>query len=281
MKKGISRWSLPADLPLEECFRKAKGAGFDGLELSFDGESGELTFDTTPEQAGAIRRMADDAGIGIVGVATGYLWGNPLTSGDDTKRNNGIAAVSKMLDIARWLAVDAILVVPGAVDVFFLPDSEVVDYETAWQRSREAVGGLVEKAEANGVAIGLENVWNKFLLSPLEMRAFIDSFNSPFVGSYFDAGNVLLTGYPEQWIRILGGRIKRVHVKDYRKAAGGLHGFVDLGEGDVNWPAVMKALKDTGYDGWITAEIIPPAAHCPDATLWANSVALDYIIGRK
>jgi hexulose-6-phosphate isomerase len=186
-----------------------------------------------------------------------------------------------MLDIAKWLGVDAILVVPGAVDVFFLPDAEVVPYDVAYSRSREAIGGLVQKAEANRVAIGLENVWNKFLLSPLELRDFIDGFGSAFVGSWFDAGNVLSTGYPEHWIPILGERIKRVHVKDFKTAIGNGNGFCDLGEGDVNWPAVLSALKAIHYDGWVTAEMIPSYSRFPDGTALAASMALDFILGRR
>lgn len=280
MTKGISRWSIPADIPLEDAMRRAKDAGFEGLELSFDA-SGDLDFNTTQAQAEHVRSLADRVGIRIAGLATGIHWENPLTSADPAKRATGIAAVDKMLDIAMWIGVDAILVVPGAVDVFFLPDAEVVPYDVAWQRSREAIGGLVKKAEANKVAIGLENVWNKFLLSPLEMRDFIDGFGSRYVGSWFDAGNVLNTGYPEHWIPILGERIKRVHVKDFKRAVGNANGFCDLGEGDVNWPAVMAALKAIGYDGWVTAEMIPTYTLYPAGTLHAASMGLDYILGRS
>ncbi|HOC32317.1 MAG TPA: sugar phosphate isomerase/epimerase family protein [Armatimonadota bacterium] len=274
MLKGISRWSLPPDIPLDECFRRAKQAGFDGLELSFDGE-GDLGFSTTQAEAESIRRTADSAGMRIAGLATGFLWDHSLTASDPEVRGKGIAAVDKMLDIAAWLGVDAILVVPGSVDVFFLPDAEVVPYDTAYERSRDAIAGLVSKAEANKVTIGLENVWNKFLLSPLELRGFIDSFGSERVGSYFDVGNTLLMGYPEHWIPILGKRIARVHVKDFRKAVGTADGFVDLGEGDVNWSAVMGALRGIGYDGFVTAEMIPAYKHIPDGTLYAASRALD------
>ncbi|HEY3411499.1 MAG TPA: sugar phosphate isomerase/epimerase family protein [Armatimonadota bacterium] len=280
MNKGISRWSIPAEIPLEEAMRQAREAGFEGLELSFDA-AGDLDFTTTQAQAEAVRSLADRVGIGIAGLATGYHWEHPLTSGDPSKRTAGISAVDKMLDIAKWIGVDAILVVPGAVDVFFLPGSEVVPYDVAYQLSKDAIGGLVKKAEANKVAIGLENVWNKFLLSPLELRDFIDSFGSEYVGSWFDVGNVLNTGYPEHWIPILGKRIKRVHVKDFKTAIGNANGFCDLGEGDVNWPAVTAALNAIGYDGWVTAEMIPTYSVFPAGTVYAASMGLDYILGRR
>jgi hexulose-6-phosphate isomerase len=119
------------------------------------------------------------------------------------------------------------------------------------------------------VAICIENVWNKFLLSPLEMRDFIDSFNSQMIGAYFDVGNVLLMGYPDQWIRILGKRIKRVHVKDFKLSVGTAEGFVDLLEGDVDFEAVKKALADVGYDGYVTAELLPFEPGRPEKTAQA------------
>jgi len=119
------------------------------------------------------------------------------------------------------------------------------------------------------VALCIENVWNKFLLSPLEMRDFIDSFNSEMVGAYFDVGNVLLTGYPEHWIRILESRIKRVHVKDFRRSVGTVDGFVDLLEGDVDFQAVKEALSDIGYDGYVTAEMLPFEPGRPEETAQA------------
>jgi hexulose-6-phosphate isomerase len=147
--------------------------------------------------------------------------------------------------------------VPGAVDVFFLPDAEVIPYDVCYKRAREAVRKLVPTAEKLGVSLCIENVWNKFLLSPLEMRDFIDSFKSRRVGSYFDAGNVLLMGYPEQWIRILGRRIRRVHIKDFKKSVGTVEGFVDLLQGDVDFEAVKVALAEIKYNGYVTAEMIP------------------------
>ena len=141
--------------------------------------------------------------------------------------------------------------------MFFLPEAEVVPYDVCYERATEAVRRLVPIAEQLGVALSLENVWNKFLLSPLEMRDFIDGFKSDMVGSYFDAGNVLQTGYPDQWIRILAGRIKRVHIKDFKKSVGTVDGFVDLLEGDVDLAGVKNCLDDIGYDGYVTAEVLP------------------------
>ena len=124
-------------------------------------------------------------------------------------------------------------------------------------------------------------MWNGFLLSPLEMRDFLDKVGSEYVGSYFDVGNVLPFGYPEQWVRILGKRIRKVHFKDFRRSVGTLDGFVELLTGDVDYPAVTEAFREIGYDGWVTAEIIPPAKQYPLTTLENASNAMDRILGRK
>ena len=130
------------------------------------------------------------------------------------------------------------------------------------------------------MALCVENVWNKFLLSPLEMKAFIDEFRSSGVGSYFDVGNALQTGYPEHWIGTLGSRIRRVHFKDYRRNVGTIDGFCDLLSGDINWPAVMQALRAIRYDGWIAAEMIPPVPfykYSPETLIHNTSRAMDAI----
>lgn len=171
--------------------------------------------------------------------------------------------------------------IPGCVCADFIDPNRIVDYETAYNRSLEAFLELKEDAEKAEIHIGLENVWNKFLLSPLEMRDFIDKINSPFVGSYLDVGNTVANGYPEHWVKILGNRIKKVHFKDYRREAGGLCGFVDLLAGDVNYPAVTEALASVGYDDWVTAEMIPNYKYYTEAIIYNTSYAMDKILGRK
>jgi hexulose-6-phosphate isomerase len=171
-------------------------------------------------------------------------------------------------------------VVPGAVGVDFVPGSEVIRYDVVYDRALEAIRSLKPVAEQVKVVVGVENVWNKFLLSPLEMRDFVDKIASEYVGVYFDVGNVIATGYPEHWIRILGKRIKRVHFKDFRRNVGTLDGFTDLLEGDVNWQEVMAAFREIGYEGYVTAEMIPPYSHHPEALIYTTSKAMDFILGR-
>jgi hexulose-6-phosphate isomerase len=259
---------LEAKKPIAEAMQEAKELGFDGIELAV-GSEGVLTHKATQEQCEDIAAAAEKVGIEISSVASGESWTCSPTANDGELRANIVDFTRKALQITKWLGTDAYLFVPGAVDVFFLPDAEVIDYDVCYERAGEAIRQLLPTAEESGVAICIENVWNKFLLSPLEMRDFIDGFKSEMVGAYFDVGNVLLTGYPEQWIRILGERIKRVHVKDFKVSVGTVDGFVDLLEGDVNFEAVKKALARTGYDGYVTAELLPFKPDRPQKTAQA------------
>lgn len=279
MKKGISIWSF-AESDLPKCFALAKDAGFDGVELALD-ETGPVSMDLTEEEALRIKRMAAEHGLSLYSVATGLYWTYQYTSADPKSRAYAKEITKKQLQVAAWLGCDTILVVPGAVKVDFDPNSEIVPYDLAYTRAQEALRELAPVAEKLGVAIAIENVWNQFLLSPLEMRRFIDEIGSSYVGSYFDVGNVLYCGHPEHWIHILGDRIKKVHFKDYRKAAGGLHGFVDLLAGDVNYPQVMEAFRAIGYDNWVTAEMLPPYTHYPEQILYNTSHSMDKILGRN
>lgn len=279
MKKGISIWSFP-NQSLKESFALAKDAGFEGVEVALD-EVGEISLTSTEAELAAVKRQAQDCGIELYSVASGLYWGNWLNADCDKERARAKDIVKKQLDTAKALGCDTILVIPGCVNADFVDPNRIVDYKTTYERSFEAMNELKEYAEKVGVSIGLENVWNKFLTSPVEMREFIDKIGSDFVGSYLDIGNVLFNGYPEHWIRILGDKIKKVHFKDYRKAAGGLHGFVDLLAGDINWPEVTKALAEVGYDGWVTAEMIPNYQHYTETIIYNTSNAMDRILGRK
>lgn len=279
MKKGINIWSFREGTPIKDCIRVAKAAGYEGIELSLN-ESGELGLQTTEKGVREIRALLEDANLEQCGLATGLYWSYPMTSDSPDIRAKAIDICKKQLELAAAFGVDTILVIPGAVGVDFIKGSEVIDYEKAYERALEAISKLASEAEAVGVSIGIENVWNKFLLSPLEMRSFLDAVGSDFVGSYFDVGNVVHAGYPEQWIRILGKRIKKVHFKDYRRQAGGLHGFVDLLAGDVNYPAVVAALREIGYDNYVIAEMIPPYTHYSEQIIFNTSAAMNAILGR-
>lgn len=278
MKKGINIWSFKNGMAVAECIAMAKDAGFDGIELSLN-EKGEVSLESTEKDILGIKKIAQDVGIEISCLASGLYWSYPATSSDPKIRQKSKDIVKKQLDTAALLGADGILVVPGAV-AGFAPDGEVVQYDVAYDRALEAFTELKNDAESKKVNIGLENVWNKFLLSPIEMRDFIDKIDSSYVGAYLDVGNVINTGYPEQWIRILGKRIKKVHFKDFRRNVGTLEGFVDLLAGDVNFPAVMEAFNEVGYDDYVTAEMIPNYAHYTNQIIYNTSKSMDKILGR-
>jgi len=280
MKKGISIWSFP-ESSLRESFMLAADAGFAGVEVALDESAGEITLSTTEKELLEIKRQANDCGIELYSVASGLYWSYHLNDSDETRRTKAQDIVKKQLETAAVLGCDTILVIPGCVGAEFAAPGKIMDYETCYTRSLESILTVKQYAEEYKVSIGLENVWNKFLLSPLEMRDFIDQVGSPYVGSYLDIGNTLAFGYPEHWISALGKRIKKVHFKDYRVEAGGLHGFVDLLAGDVNYPAVMRALDTIGYDGWVTAEMIPNYKYHTETIIYNTSNAMDRIMGRK
>lgn len=279
MKKGINIWSFAAGTTITESIKIAKDAGFDGIELALN-ETGELSLDSSEQEINAIASVLKETDIEIAGLATGLYWDYSMTSESETKRNKAKDICKKQLQTAAQLGVDSILVIPGAVGVDFIPNSEVVNYERAYERALTAIQELSVDAKGYGVNIALENVWNKFLVSPLEMKQFIDTVNSEFVGSYFDVGNVVYNGYPEHWIEILGSRIKKVHFKDYRREAGGLHGFVDLLAGDVDYPLVLNALESIGYNNYVTAEMIPGYKHFGNQIVYNASKSMDAILGR-
>ena len=279
MKKGISIWSF-AEPDIKKCFKLAKDAGFDGVEVALD-ENGPVSLTSTREEMLELKAYAESLGLELYSVASGLYWSYNYTSKVEENREKAKSITRKQLEIASWLGCDTILVVPGAVNVAFEPGSEIVEYDVAYERALAALKELAPYAEELKVSIGVENVWNKFLLSPVEMADFIDKVGSDYVGSYFDVGNVLYIGYPEHWIKALGSRIKKVHFKDYRREAGGLCGFVDLLSGDVNWPAVMAQFEKVGYDGWVTAEMLPPYTYYPETIIYNTSNAMDKILGRK
>ena len=227
------------DLPLLEKFRIIREAGFAGVEPPSHLDPDEIL------------RARDQTGLLIPSVTCGQQ-SRPLSSPDPAKRAAAVEGVKEALRRATRYGASSILVVPGAANA-------KISYAQAYQRNQQELRKVIPLAEELGVKLALENVWNNFLLSPLEAARFVDEFTSPAVGWYFDVGNVIYLGWPEQWIRILGKRIQKVHIKEYsrkRMKEGGLRaGFaVEFLEGDNDWPAVMKALDEIGYQGWAIAE---------------------------
>jgi L-ribulose-5-phosphate 3-epimerase len=240
IKKGIMWGSIDTGTSILEKFQLAKKAGFDGVEVMSHLKREEVI------------EARNATGLKIPSVCGAKHWDSPLSHPDPVVREAGLNALKLTLEDAKAYGADTILLVPGRVN-------ETVTYDQCWNRTVEEIKKVIALAEKLEVKIGIENVWNNFLLSPMEAANYIDQFQSPFVRFYFDCGNVLAYGWPEQWIKILGNRIAKVHIKEYsRKIAdkqGKSAGFgVKLQEGDVNWVAVMKAFDDIGYKDWTTIE---------------------------
>jgi hexulose-6-phosphate isomerase len=272
--KSISAWAFDPQRSATEIFRLAKEHGFEGVEVSIGADgapSNQVWLDSTEEDCKRLVEQAEQASVKIAGLASGLGWSQPLTNKET--QSQGKEAVKKSLQVAKWLGTDAILVVPGGVGAEFIDGFRGVPYDQAYENALSALQELKGTAEELGVAIGVENVWNKFLLSPLEFRSFLNEIGSPQVGAYFDVGNVIYSGYPEQWIRILGPHIKRIHFKDFKREVGNLSGFCDLLDGDVNFSAVMESLKEIGYDGPVTSEFFDCEADLPKI-----SAAMDKIL---
>ncbi len=247
MKIGINAWAFPPNVSIPQGFKLAKRGGFDCVELNVS-ENGYLTPDSDEQAARFLRSAAENMSLELRSLCAGLTRRYPLTSDDPQVVECGKEIVKKCLRLCDWLGADTLLVVPGVV-------TPEVPYDVAYERASTGLKELAPVAEEMGINLAVENVWNKFLLSPLEMRDFVDEIGSERVGVYFDAGNVLINGYPEHWIRILGQRIKKVHVKDFHTNIGNITGFCNILEGDLDWRAVERALKDIGYDDVVTAEI--------------------------
>ena len=276
--KAINAWVIAGfggERTPFEAIEYAASYGLDGLELTVGDCVG---IDTTEAECAKIKAFAKEKGVGLRSVATGFFWGCSLGSPDEKERGEALVFAKKYLQIASWLGAESALLVPGAVDVAWDESRPVVPYTVCWEQATKSVKELVPAAEKLNVNICLENVWNKFLYSPIEMKLFIDQFGSEKVGCYFDVGNCRLNGYPQDWIEILGKRIKAIHFKNWKSedCGGGLHGFGDdLLAGEVDFAKILAALTKINYTGPITVEMIPfsrlPDLVLPDLELAANT----------
>ena len=285
MKKSINLWAFPypQKMTLAQCLQLAKDAGFDGIELNYDLDS-DLSPRNGTREFNEIRRAADRIGIAISGLCSFLFWPYPLTSNDEAKRSRGLELAGRMAQAAHDLGTDNVLVVPGAVHIPWRDDHEPVRNDVCDRRAREAVGTLVKTAEKLKVHLNIENIFfNGYLMSPMEMNGFVDSFDSPHVRVHFDTGNIMLFHYPEHWIPILGQRIRNTHFKEFTKKGTdhSLESFRPLLDGTTNWPAVMDGLEAVGYRGYCTFEYFHPYAHYPEALVYQTSDSLDRILGRK
>lgn len=235
LKKGVQWSNLPKNLSeLDRC-KLAKDCGFDGIEIP--------PF-TDENEANKVLESAQKNQLEIHSIIYGG-WDKPLSDPDLKVVEEGKQRIIKAIELAKKVGADTVLLVPAVVN-------ERVRYQEAWERSQQHIRELIPIAEKNQVIIAVENVWNKFLLSPLEFRQYIDEINSPWVRAYFDMANVVIFGYPQDWIRTLGNRIVKLHIKDFKR--NGYQWCKLPYEGDIDFAEVRLALHEIGYNGWVTEE---------------------------
>jgi L-ribulose-5-phosphate 3-epimerase len=238
LKKGLVFDMLPDKLSYADRLKLARDAGFEIVQAPTEPDA---------SKAEEIKKAADSAGIRIDSVMNMDHWKYPLSSSDRAAVEKSLAGMRTSLHNAKLWGSDTVLLVPAVVDA-------KTSYHDAWERSQKEIRSLIPLAEELKVTIAIEEVWNKFLLSPLEMAKYIDQFQSPWIKAWFDVGNVVLYGYPQDWIHTLGKRIVKVHLKDFKRKEDG-YAWVNLGDGDVDWSAVQHAFADVGYSGSVIAEL--------------------------
>jgi hexulose-6-phosphate isomerase len=249
MKKAINAWTVDAKDTFEDTFRAVKAAGFEGIELNVDGDghsAHSITFEKGTD-LGAIAKLSRDYALPVVSISTSLGGTTGLPGGENRRRAQQV--IRRQIECAKALNAGAILSVPGGVN-------GEISLREAWHNSLECYRELGDEIAASGISVCLEQVWNGFFTSPFDMARFTDELENPSIGAYFDVGNVMAFSWPEYWIEILGGRIRRVHDKHFRRSGGLFQGgsWVDLTEGDVCWQKVIPALRKAGFDGYLTAE---------------------------
>lgn len=239
VKKALLLSMLPSKLPIRDRFQLARDCGFEEIELP-----------TTPDAAaaGELRKAAETTGLRIHSVMNSDHWRFPLSSSDPEVVAKCVAGMETSLRNANEWGADTVLLVPAVVD-------SKTQYQEAWKRSQDQIRRMIPTAEKLKVIIAVEEVWNKFLLSPIEFARYVDDFQSPWVRAYFDVGNVVLYGFPQDWIRTLGKRIVKLHFKDFRFANRRVADWVNLRDGEIEWKEIHKALAEIGYKGSATVEL--------------------------
>lgn len=241
MRKAVLISMLPTDQSYARRFALARSVGFDGIEMQTV---------ANPDEAAEILEASKKTGLRIHSVMNADHWRFPLSSNDAAVVARSVAGMETSLGNAALWGADAVLLVPAVVDA-------ATSYADAWIRSQRVIRErLLPLAAQLRVVIAVEDVWNKFLLSPLEFAQYVDEMNSPQLKAYFDVGNVVFYGFPQDWIRTLGSRIVKIHLKDFQvDRPNGRFAWKNLGEGDVDWTAVRRALADIGYTGFVTTEV--------------------------
>jgi L-ribulose-5-phosphate 3-epimerase len=279
MHKGINQWSLPVSDDFESILRLSVEAGIPNIELcilpagdgmfrdvkvdpelqslyatiasAVNAANYKVTLGDSAADLAALKKSVAHAGARVISVTTLDLFRYTLTSPDPAVREAAVWVVNRMVDICAELGGDVVLIEPGVV-------TSTLSYRDAYRNCAQSLRAAARHAEERNVTLALENVWGKFLMSPLEFNTFVDSLQSQAVGAYFDVANILAFGFPQDWIVSLGRRLKSLHFKDYSSRVGGINGFCNPFDGDVDWQAVKGALRRIGYTGYVVAEVILP-----------------------
>ena len=243
MKIGLTQIIL-GGMSLDDTLALCQDAGYEAVELTFQ-EGKDTDINMSDSEIKSVSQKCAAAGIEISSITAGYSDRGNLLSIDAGERVKGVKSLARGLEVGGVLGVGGILLHPGQL-------SAEGTYQQVWDNLVGILKDLAPAAASNRVAIGIENVWNKFLLSPKEMRDIVDAVNSEWVGTYLDTANMMAYGYPEHWIRELGDRIKRVHFKDFNRGA---HRFVNLLDGDTDWATVMREFREIGYNEYVIHEV--------------------------
>ncbi|WP_433896879.1 sugar phosphate isomerase/epimerase family protein [Sphingobacterium mizutaii] len=244
IKKGLGFWMIKEELSLLDKFKLVKDLGFDGIEFN-------SPLDLPLKE---LLEARDKTGVEIPSTVNKDHWGKPISDPDPAIRQFTIDSMARLLEQTKELGGDTVLLVPGVV-------SDTVSYKTAYDNALDSIRKMIPHAEKTGVKIALENVWNNFILSPIEAKDFLDKIDHPLVGWYFDLGNILRYGWPDHWLEVLGDKVFKLHVKEYSKKIMNEQGLgkgfnVELTQGDVNWSQVMKTIKSINYKGqYMTLEV--------------------------
>jgi L-ribulose-5-phosphate 3-epimerase len=241
IRKAVLISMLPKGLPYAERFAVGRAAGFEGIEMETVAR---------PEEAAEIREAAAKSGLRVHSVMNADHWRLPLSSADPDVVSRSVRGMETSLRNAALWGADAVLLVPAVVNA-------ATPYRQAYERSQRVIRErLLPMARDLKVVIAIEEVWNKFLLSPLEFARYVDEFDSPWLKAYFDVGNVVIHAFPQDWIRTLAHRIVKVHLKDFNMdRSNGRFTWKAIGEGDIDWPEVRRALSDIKYRGYVTTEV--------------------------
>lgn len=254
MKVGLSCIITPAEWSFEETLQQAKNASYEAIEICFRDDRDTKFDDLTDARIADMVKLAEDYGIELASsVGSGEPRPDVMTN-DESVRKQSVDTVKRILETVKKFGIDTWLMVPGRV-------SETCHYDDAYYNAVVALRELAPFAEEIGVTIAVEQVWNRFLLSPMEWARFLCEINSPRVGLFFDTGNMVIQSYPEQWVKIVGTGVKKVHFKDFQRQG---YEWKPLLEGDVDFPAVMAELRKIGYDDALLSEVSPGLAPIED-----------------